>query len=241
MLNFHGPMKDRSDLENMKRVWYAEQIKDLMSRRAMYSANEERAKELDELWVKEPIHMASASFGRNYGYYVGMDAIRAYYLYSHEKKVKSYNGKGYCEVHPVGTPYVLLAEDGMSARGLWYSIGQETYPDMNGKPIPYWTNDRLAADFVLEKDGWKIWRLLISNDVWAIAGRPISEVPVRIPEEKDWIKKEFGTPTVPMKVHDPLYLWSDGYPDIPEFYDTLDASNSFGPEGHPNYRKEWIK
>ena len=39
-------------------------------------------------------------------------------------------------------------------------------------------------------------------------------------------------------VHDPLYLWSDDFPAMPRPYETIDAAHSYGPEGHPNYRKE---
>lgn len=50
--------------------------------------------------------------------------------------------------------------------------------------------------------------------------------------------QEFGTPTVPMQVHNPLYLWSDDYPAMPKAYRTIDAVNSYGPEGHPSRRGE---
>ena len=80
-------MRQYSEWETMKRVWDVEEIKDLMSRRAVYSANEERERELKELWVNQPDHMATASFGRNYGYYVGMDAIRSYYVDSHQTRI----------------------------------------------------------------------------------------------------------------------------------------------------------
>ena len=131
-------MKKKKKKNTMWRVWAVEQIKDLMSRRAMYSANEERARELDELWVSQPAHQATASFGRNYGYYAGLDAIRSYYVDAHQKRIDALNGVGYMECHAVSSPYVELAEDGQSARGLWYSIGQETYPDENGHVRGLW-------------------------------------------------------------------------------------------------------
>lgn len=231
-------MKKYTELETMRRVWAVEEIKDLMSRRAMYSANEERARELDELWVSSPENAATAAFGRNYGYYTGMDAIRGYYVDTHEKALAALGGRGYMECHAVSTPYVELAGDGRSARGLWYSIGQETYPGPDGRIQALWVNDKIAADFLLEDDGWKIWRLVLSNDVWHPAGVPMGAMPDKLPEEMDWIRREFGAPTVPMKVHDPLYLWSDDFPAMPKPYETIDAAHSYGPEGHPNYRKE---
>ncbi len=234
-------MKQFSELETMRRVWAVEQVKDLMSRRAMYSANEERDRELRELWVSEPAHQATASFGRNYGYYVGMDAIRDYYVTKHAERLEALGGIGYMECHAVSTPYVVLAEDGKSARGLWYSIGQETYPDANGKINALWVHDKIAADFLLEDDGWKIWRLILSNDVWHPASVPFMAMPDKLPEEMDWIRAEFGTPTVPMKVHDPLYLWTDDYPAMPKPYQTMSPEISYGPEGHPSHRKEVLE
>jgi hypothetical protein len=231
-------MNTCDEKNTMWRVWAVEQIKDLMSRRAMYSANEERERELDELWVKRPDHQASAAFGRNYGYYVGMDQIRGYYVESHQKKVDALNGMGYMECHAVSSPYVELAEDGMSARGLWYSIGQETYPKPGETPKALWVNDKIAADFLWEEGGWKIYHLVISNDVWHPAGKAMTDMPDKLPKEMDWIREEFGEPTVPMEVHNPLYLWCDNYPTIPPHYKTMNAENSYGPEGHPNYRKE---
>ena len=231
-------MKKYTELETMRRVWAVEEIKDLMSRRAMYSANEERARELDELWVSSPENASTAAFGRNYGYYTGMDAIRSYYVDAHEKTLAALDGKGYMECHAVSTPYVELAGDGRSARGLWYSIGQETYPGPDGRIQALWVNDKIAADFLLEDDGWKIWRLVLSNDVWHPAGVPMGAMPDKLPEEMDWIRREFGAPTIPMKVHDPLYLWSDDFPAMPKPYETIDAAHSYGPEGHPNYRTE---
>ena len=231
-------VKQYSEMETMLRVWSVEEIKDLMGRRAVYSANEERDRELNELWVSEPQHMATASFGRNTGYYVGLDAIRDYYVESHRRRIASLGGVGYMECHAVSSPYVRLAEDGQSARGLWYSIGQETYPGPDGTVKALWVHDKVAADFLLEEDGWKIWHLVLSNDVWHPAGVPMGAMPVKLPPEMDWIAQEFGTPTVPMQVHNPLYLWSDDYPAMPKPYRTMDAANSYGPEGHPSRRGE---
>ena len=85
-------MKQFTVEETMRRVWDVEEIKKLMGRRVYYIANEWRARELDELWVREPEHQKTASFGRNTGYYVGMDAIRAYYVDSHNAAMG--DGKG---------------------------------------------------------------------------------------------------------------------------------------------------
>ena len=70
----------RSNEERILRVWDIETIKDLMSRRTIYEAQEQHAQELEDLWVQLPEHQATASFGKNWGYYVGMEEIRRYYV-----------------------------------------------------------------------------------------------------------------------------------------------------------------
>ena len=71
-------MKQFTTEETMLRVWDVENIKKVMHRRVYYIANEWRARELEELWVSDPAYQKTASFGRNTGYYVGMEAIRGY-------------------------------------------------------------------------------------------------------------------------------------------------------------------
>ena len=70
----------RSNEERIVRVWDVEQVKDLMSRRSIYEATGRRQEELDELWVQVPENRKTASFGRNWGYYVGTDEIRQFYV-----------------------------------------------------------------------------------------------------------------------------------------------------------------
>ena len=65
--------------ERINRVWDLEDCKDIAHNRSFLEANNEWERELDELWVKDPENMKTASFGRNWGYYVGMDEIRKLY------------------------------------------------------------------------------------------------------------------------------------------------------------------
>ena len=75
-----------TDLQLMERVWDVETVKKLAAKRAYYLANDWREKELDELWVTGEEARKTASFGRNWGYYIGMDAIRDYYVTAHNEK-----------------------------------------------------------------------------------------------------------------------------------------------------------
>ena len=75
-----------TDEELIQRVWDVEEIKKLIHKRVIYIANEMRKEELNDLWVQDPNHQKTASFGRNTGYYTGMDAIRDYYVVHHQKE-----------------------------------------------------------------------------------------------------------------------------------------------------------
>ena len=78
-----------TDEELIQRVWDVEEIKKLIHKRVIYIANEMRKEELNDLWVQDPNHQKTASFGRNTGYYTGMDAIRDYYVVHHQKREKN--------------------------------------------------------------------------------------------------------------------------------------------------------
>ena len=80
-------MRNFSDEELISRIWDIEEIKKLIHRRVYYQAEDRREDELSDLWVREPQNRESASFGRNWGYYTGMDNIYNYYVKEHYKKL----------------------------------------------------------------------------------------------------------------------------------------------------------
>ena len=57
--------------QEMRRVWDVEQIKQLMHKRVFLQTWDRRQEELDTLWVTEPEWKKTASYGSNWGYYVG--------------------------------------------------------------------------------------------------------------------------------------------------------------------------
>ena len=246
-----------TDDELILRIWDKEEIRMLMARRAFYQMNEQRRRELDELWVTGPEYRRTASFGRNWGWYVGMEEIAKYYVVAHNERMyaalREYNaqdpkvavsrenlGRGYMSAHPVGTPRVVIAGDRKTARGLWYSVGQETTGHPAGKSEAMWFSEIIAADLVREEAGWKIWHIYFGNDVFFEAGTNENRQPVRLPAEEEWANKEFGTPTIPYLVHDKLFAWADNYPPVPEPYQTFDIRDSYAPEGHPGYREDCL-
>lgn len=225
-----------TDLELMQRVWDVEAVKKLAAKRCYYIANDWRARELDELWVTGAEAQKTASFGRNRGYYIGMDAIRGYYVEKHAAEAAALPGSALYH-HPISTGLVQEAYDGQTARGLWYCISQETVPVSETEADARWYLEKLAIDFLKEDGQWKIWHVVVATDLQSEAGANYMEQPVDLPDAENPALVEFGTPTLPMLVHQERYNWLDNYPAPPVPYATFDEDNSYGPEGHPDYEE----
>ena len=233
-----------TDDEQILRIWDVEDVKSLMNKRVFLQTADLREEELRTMWVQEPEHQKTASYGSNWGYYVGMDEIRKYYVDSHAaalEEQKKTNGAaevnmGNMYAHPLTTGLVELAEDGKTAKGLWYSIGNEAMAQADGTAHVQWMLGKVAADFVREEDGWKIWHIVISTDVDCQAGHDYGEHPVY----EDWsadstnpVRREFGRPTVEVLTHDVTFNWWDNYPPMPpKDYKTFTDDISYGPEGY---------
>ena len=233
-----------TDEEQILRIWDVEDVKSLMNKRVFLQTADLREEELRTMWVQEPEHQKTASYGSNWGYYVGMDEIRKYYVDSHAaalEEQKKTNGAaevnmGNMYAHPLTTGLVELAEDGKTAKGLWYSIGNEAMAQADGTAHVQWMLGKVAADFVREEDGWKIWHIVISTDVDCQAGHDYGEYPVY----EDWsadstnqVRREFGRPTIEMLTHDVTFNWWDNYPPMPpKDYKTFTDDISYGPEGY---------
>ena len=233
-----------TDEEQILRIWDVEDVKSLMNKRVFLQTADLREEELRTMWVQEPEHQKTASYGSNWGYYVGMDEIRKYYVDSHAaalEEQKKTNGAaevnmGNMYAHPLTTGLVELAEDGKTAKGLWYSIGNEAMAQADGTAHVQWMLGKVAADFVREEDGWKIWHIVISTDVDCQAGHDYGEYPVY----EDWsadstnqVRREFGRPTVEVLTHDVTFNWWDNYPPMPpKDYKTFTDDISYGPEGY---------
>lgn len=235
--------KKFTDDEQIRRIWDIEEVKNLMGRRVFLQTADARDEELDTMWVKEPEHQKTASYGSNWGYYVGMDAIRGYYVDAHNaalEEQKKANGAselnmGNMYAHPLTTGLVELAEDGETAKGLWYSIGNEAMAEADGSAHVQWMLGKVAVDFVREGNEWKIWHIVISTDVDCQAGHDYGEYPVY----EDWsanstnrVRREFGKPTIEELTHDVTFNWWDDYPAMPpKNYKTFTDDISYGPEG----------
>lgn len=241
--------------ERIIRAWAIEEIKDLMSRRAMYNASDMRREELNDLWVRTKEYWKTASFGRNWGYYVGMDEISHYYVVNHDQQrqkeldalraahpeiqnIRDNLGYGSAVMHPMTTPMVILSGDGRTAQGTWWSLGYECVNQPEGDPVCLWYAERTAADFVQEDGQWKIWHLFVTSDYEFEAGTSISTLPTFQEPGTCIPENEFGEPTIKMLAHDRSYGWIDGYPHLPSPYQYFTNDIGFGPEGHPELKED---
>ena len=93
----------------------------------------------------------------DYGIYVGIENIRKLYeFFSGGARTE-----GLMFEHNLSSPQIVVAEDGMTARGVWHCPGHETgYSITEGdaaKLEANWAWGRVAADFIKEDGQWKIW------------------------------------------------------------------------------------
>ena len=244
-----------TDEQLLVRVLDREEIQDVMNLRVYYSANEQREKEMEELWVTEAENRKSASFGKNWGFYVGMDSIQNYYVVRHNENLRRYLadycatrpqaenseenlGRGYMTLQPISAPAIQIAGDGKTAKGLWYSIGMQNIPQADGSIQARWIAMKVAADFVKEAAGWKIWHLLeVSDSYWEPGINYHDEMPVFEDPVNDLLHLEFGVPDIEVQTHDRQFCWADNYPAMPEPYESFTPALSWGPEGFKPFRR----
>lgn len=241
-----------TDDELIRRTWDVEEIKKIMNRRMHYVSAELRREELNDFWVTEPANRRTASFGRNWGWYVGMDAIEEHYVLKHAKlrqeeldaicaanpaieNKRANLGIGCLISHPPTTALVRLAYDGHTAKGMWYYISQETVAKPDGTADALWMMEKVGVDFIRESTGWKIWHMMIETDFSTGAGADYGKQPIYLSPGENPVENEFGTPTIPFLAHDSTFNWWDNYPPLPEPYFTFTDDISYGPEGHPKY------
>ena len=253
-------MRNYTDEELIVRVWDQEQIRDLISRFTYFEAANRRAEALDRFWVSSPEHKATASFGRNWGFITGMDAIRDYYVDRNR-----FGGVGTGLMHPLSTKLICLAGDGLTARGMWMGIAYETAPDAKGELEAKWINERLAVDFVKEDGVWKIWHLFVGTNYVFSAGENYDDQPVitrpvtRAEGGPDWYtyghgreateglvalfdqipdyaeRESFLNGRTPEEIYTALYNDPVTFPPLPEEYESYDPAQGYGPEGFARF------
>lgn len=89
------------------------------------------------------------------GLYRGREAVKEI-LDQHGPKGESI-APGTLFIHTLTTPVIEIAQDGLTAKGVWKSPGAETITDPNtGKLTGMWAWTKYACDFIKEEGEWKI-------------------------------------------------------------------------------------
>ena len=244
-----------SDEEAIGRVWDVENIKNLIGRFFYYEAANEREAVMNDLWVSEAENLASASFGRNWGFIEGKDKIQAYYIGKNR-----FGAVGTSISHPFTTKLVCLAEDGKTAQGIWVGNGYETAPNAEGHLEAAWINERMAVDFIKEADGWKIWHMFIGtnfvcpvgtsyadqpiitekhayrdgNPAWYMVGKgkEIMEADVAVFDQiPTYPEREVFTPTIPCDAYTALYNDQIAFPQLPVDYRSFADTTAYNYSG----------
>ena len=255
--------KQYTDDELIQRVTDVMEIRNVMGKHAYYHAKGMHEQELKEIWVQKPENQATASFGQNWGYNVGMERIDAYYgkgsvenyqkdleelaAYDPTVEVKKENlGIGSLVIHMLTAPYIEVAGDGKTAQGLWYSPGAVggVHPGRADGMLMY---EKYGVDFIKEDGEWKIWHLFVGTDFATPAGQDLKgDTPMEIERKIKAGEMEamvhpaaqIDDPAfIPMEAYSLKYNYSF-YPPLPEPYYSFDECVSNGPEGNPNYKKE---
>ncbi len=243
---------DHVDAEKLVTTWeHRRAVQNLMG---IFSGHYLLKKEKD-LVADLFAHREDISLGVNSGFYLGREAVEGYYEALHQKNLLTTRlimakyperfldktpeeayGCGLLNYKPLDTPVVEIAGDEQTARGIWTC--RNSYSDLTtGGPVAFYEWGWVAADFVREGDAWKIWHLLILNDVHVQAGLPYYEAdrpypPVagfeamadfHLPEPN--VKVTLRAPYAPDRPRTPA-------PKPPQPYETFDGSATYG------YRKE---
>lgn len=126
------------------------------------------------------------------------------------------------------TPYIIIAGDGQTAQGIWFSPGIccEVGPDC--KPKATYVQEKVAIDFVKEDGSWKILHLNLYMDFQ-------SSVPNYVLDDSLYKGRTFSFPTEdekkeqPMKLKPPYSVTKVAKfnPPLPQKYETWDDSMAF--------------
>ena len=191
--------------------------------------------------------------GTNDGWYIGREAVGGYYDAMDRRNVLTNQllrrrfpekladkteeetyGIGSMNYFPLDTPVIEIAADGQTAKGIW-SL-RNTYSQLEaGGPKAYWQWAWIAVDFVHEADDWKIWHLLLLNEVHVPAGKKLHEAPDAekvLPEFAELAAFAMPAPTVPETLRE-AYSTSRAFaqpPRLPEPYATFADTFSYGKE-----------
>lgn len=73
-------------------------------------------------------------------------------------------GVGDLETRLAANPYIVIAEDGQTAKGVWFSPAVKAEVDETGELHGIYQQERIGVDFIKEEGQWKIWHYRVYPD-----------------------------------------------------------------------------
>ncbi len=240
------------------------QIENLMARHSYYHAANMNSNELEDIWSKE--QPEETSWQQNFGFWKSMPHMYKYYGEGHDitgeylrqqivaarpelkDDLADVDVRRLVEmpVHTLTTSIIEIAEDGMSAKGLWYTPGyalRRNYLEETASACWMW--EKYGADFVWENGAWKFLHIQIGMDImgdygqsWAEPRPPAPPAPKPEPEKDADGKELKKAPSMGGGLSQPpdgpgkyaIYSRTrvpSEYPKIPEPYTTLSETFSY--------------
>lgn len=161
--------------EKVNRAEAAIAVENLHSRHVYHHAMGHHREEYEDLWSKKENIAWAHNYGtwyreRFYNNYVEGQEAESREEYDKvvaagvDMKDQDYRRAPSYPIHFVTTPLIEVAEDGQSAKGLWYTPGC-AFSNIPGFKLGMWMFERYGADFILEDGEWKYKGLRIGMDI----------------------------------------------------------------------------
>lgn len=212
-------MKNMEELAfELDRVGAAQKCEQLMT---IYVSlhMEMRHKDYLRLWTQRP----DCKLEMPWGAYEGYAGVERCYLKDHgDRSMPEIQEllKGLLCVHTIGTSVIEVAADGKTARGVWISPGFETANEGADVPMGMWAWSKYGVDFLLEEDGWKIWKMKVYPLFQAPYDTCWTDVP---PYDGFMLETTCDHPLErPIWNYDPNGHYPEDQPAPPEAYETYD-------------------
>jgi hypothetical protein len=210
---------NKSLIKKLERLEAIQEIQNLFSKME-YLAMTNRTNEVPELFA-EKAPGVRVSFGE-VGTWEGPDAAR-----KSSAIFPSGDIPGLLNVHAVTNPYIEVAEDGKTAKGVWLGTGFVAMVNKRGEPKCRTEYDRYGIDFIKEDGRWKFWHF----HLYAM---------LRTDRDQPWAKqfeKEPRAPILPEAIkpdkppidHYPYHPTTSTQfkPALPKSYETFDDNTAY--------------
>lgn len=225
------------------------QIMNAMGKHVFGYYGQIQEEELDKYWSKRDdivyAHGPMAYYGREnvYNYYTGMtEAMKEQGRKTAETfyglKFDPQYGPGYKVMNMLLSPYIEIAQDRQTARGVWMAFSYMSHlKEETGKPDTSLGLSRYSAEFIREDGQWKIWHRVDHVECGLQYLEPESMMPP-IPKEDEKAGAPSGPPVPAIQYIGQKTLFQrsgsntpcqPSYPEpkIPEPYETWTEENSY--------------